>query len=655
MKSFEKYLKFILLIIIIWSANTFAQINNSELLELSIEELLNVEVISSNKTVEKIIETPAFVNVISEEEIEMLDFTDLQNVLEYITGISSVNGEGNVFNTTTIRGNTLVNYNTNTLLLVDGIPIYSPYSGSFELSAIPLSSIKRIEIVKGSNSVLYGTNAVNATINIVTKDTPNYRENKSQSKILLGSNNTIYGNGTYLGRTDDFEYASFVDYYTTEGELLTIKDEKGNVLDFAQNKKSISFIGKVKYRDLFQFHFQTFNRNIPNFRTRGFQYIETSDESVNFIPHRNDEFGLIIDGKINYSFSSSQSIHFRSEYFDWKLNRDNLYGTWNYSSKLFSNDLEYKFKLNSISSNILGASFNVLNARRFKSEINDYDVGKDNEPTFDFALFLNGSVKIYDKFNLFYGGRYYSSKYKDVVLSDFSKRIALTYGFSKSLFMKINYGESFRVPTYFEKEVNSLKMVGNPTLQPEKSKSIDLIFSHIFNKTKLDFDFFFTEIKDKITRIVYLPDSTKKINQNIGTVEFIGLEVDSKFYFGNNIWGFAGFSYTIGRDEKTEIALPFTYNTMVNLGIEVKLLPALRLTNSLKYLDNWGAASEYFVLNSGLKIIPWNKSKMKIIVKVDNIFNTKIDLPEIARNNEEVPTIPKTYEREIFVGVSYDL
>jgi outer membrane cobalamin receptor len=193
-------------------------------MSLSIEELLNVEIVTSNKKVEKIVETPAFVNVISEEEIEMLDFTNLQDVLEYVTGISSVNGEGNIFNTTTIRGNTLVNYNTNTLLLVDGIPIYSPYGGSFELSAIPLSAIKRIEIVKGSNSVLYGTNAVNATINIVTKVTSNSNNGKYKSKFLYGSNNSIYGNGSLVDKYDDFEYAGFADYYSTEGELLTIKD-----------------------------------------------------------------------------------------------------------------------------------------------------------------------------------------------------------------------------------------------------------------------------------------------------------------------------------------------------------------------------------------------------------------------------------------------
>lgn len=54
-------------------------------------------------------------------------------------------------------------------LLIDGIPISSPYDGQLDLAGLPVESIDRIEVVKGASSVLYGSNAMGGVINIITK------------------------------------------------------------------------------------------------------------------------------------------------------------------------------------------------------------------------------------------------------------------------------------------------------------------------------------------------------------------------------------------------------------------------------------------------------------------------------------------------------
>lgn len=56
-----------------------------------------------------------------------------------------------------------------TALLVDGIPISSPYDGQLDLNSLPVESIDRIEVVKGASSVLYGANAMGGVVNIITK------------------------------------------------------------------------------------------------------------------------------------------------------------------------------------------------------------------------------------------------------------------------------------------------------------------------------------------------------------------------------------------------------------------------------------------------------------------------------------------------------
>ena len=197
------------------------------------------------------------VQVITSSEIDWLGFNSLEEVLEYAVGLSSINGEGNTFTTTTVRGNTLVNYQTNVLLLIDGVPIYSPYHGSFDFAAIPLSSIRQIEIVKGSNSVLYGTNAVSAVIDIRTKD-----KDTSSIKVRLGRYNTMHTEAAFYRKIDDVTASVFVDSTSTDGEPLTYHDEGGLTLDLPKSSKTHAVIATLGYKGVYG-RVQQFARTHP--------------------------------------------------------------------------------------------------------------------------------------------------------------------------------------------------------------------------------------------------------------------------------------------------------------------------------------------------------------------------------------------------------
>lgn len=130
-----------LVLLSIFSTFVYADLSTQELLDMSLDELLNVKISSASKKNETLLQSSSAIEIISKEELEILKCNRLSECLEFATGISSVNGEGNIFSTSTIRGDTLVNYNTNTLLLVDGIPILNAYHGSFNLDMMPLSSV----------------------------------------------------------------------------------------------------------------------------------------------------------------------------------------------------------------------------------------------------------------------------------------------------------------------------------------------------------------------------------------------------------------------------------------------------------------------------------------------------------------------------------
>ncbi len=621
--------------------------------QMSIEELCNVEVISSSKRAQSQLESPAVIQVLTSEDIAMLDFNTLEECLEYVTGLSSINGEGNIFTTTTIRGNTLVNYNTNTLLLFDSIPIYSPYHGSFDFSFIPLAAIDRVEIVKGANSVLYGSNAINAVINVISKraaaaDKPV----QLQAATRYGSYRTSHSQGSLLTRKSDLEIDLFGDFNDSDGEHLQIKDEAGHQLKYRKDLRTHSLVARISCKDL-TLHLQDYRRQLDNYRTRDFSFAQANDEKARL-------FNL----DLNHIFNEKYSLHLRAGYYDWKLTKrfspefaaPQPDYDWDYEGDLWSGEIEFSFSPVPGWQNIVGTGASRAKARRYKDDVGDYDVGKDDEPVYDGALYLNGSYRFIPELELVYGGRYYYSSYHcdstddDITDHNFSTRFGLVYQVRDDVYLKLLYGESFRIPTFFEKQVASKTVIGNPWLNPEKSVSYDLVLSSLFSWGRLDLDFYQMKIKDKITRV---PVADGKLqNRNVGTYKFRGVELNSRFHYGN-FQGFAGYAYCYGEDDETGDELDFTYNHMASLAGSYRVNEKLELRLSSKYLSDWGAAEDYIVVNSGFSYRPRPGSGWELSAKVDNLFGTNIELPEIARQNEAVKTIPKTSEPYYYVGVSY--
>ena len=632
-----------------------AEINVKEvnkLFELSLDELMNISVISASKKNESILKSPSAIEIFTKDELELLKCNKLSQCLEFATGMSSVNGEGNIFATTTIRGNTLVNYNTNTLLLVDGIPILNPYHGSFNLDSIPLSSVAQIEIVKGAASVLYGSNAINGVINIITisdKDTGMIRTRYGTNNTLLASTALSYE------LSKNFSMQLFVEHLQSDGETLSIKDEliPQNTREFSQESKNTSLITKVKYKELW-FYTQLFQRTLPNYKTRGFTngaYDAKEDNTEN-------EYLLGLGYK--QEINNDIFVKFQTIYHNWTLTKDRLENTsqWDYDSDSFYNELEAHFFTNNDSSNILGVSYELANASRYKSDENTYDVGMNNQATHNFSIYDNGNYMINETLNLLYGARYFYSKYYDVTQAkninndNLSGRTGLIYNPIKNIAIKALYSQAYRVPTYFEKEVDSKKVKGNTNLIPEVSNSYDLILAHELESFNYSLGLFYTQIDNKISRTNLT--STVKKYQNYGDLVYYGFEANTKFRFDSTFWGFANYTYTKPNEKNDDYITQFTYNHMLNLALSKLLFEEYLVNTNLKYLDDWGEASSYTLLNLSVDYKPNYMKNISFELIAKNILNEKIDLPEIARDNEKVTTIPSIYESRIYLGLKYD-
>lgn len=145
-----------------------AQTTKPDQLDLSLEELMNLVVTSVSKKAQTLAETAAAAYVIKAEDIRRSGATNIPEALRLAPGVQ-VAAIGHNRWSVSIRGFNS-RFSNKLLVLVDGRAIYSPvFSGVFwEHNDIPLDNIERIEVIRGPGGSLWGANAVNGIINIIT-------------------------------------------------------------------------------------------------------------------------------------------------------------------------------------------------------------------------------------------------------------------------------------------------------------------------------------------------------------------------------------------------------------------------------------------------------------------------------------------------------
>lgn len=143
--------------------------STSDFTTYSLEELMNMELTTAAKKPQPAYESASAVFVINQEDIRRSGAVTLPEVLRIAPGIQVLRAGPGTFAVTS-RG-FLGKYANKLLVLIDGRSIYSPtYSGVFwSYNDIMLENIERIEVIRGPGATLWGANAVNGVINIITK------------------------------------------------------------------------------------------------------------------------------------------------------------------------------------------------------------------------------------------------------------------------------------------------------------------------------------------------------------------------------------------------------------------------------------------------------------------------------------------------------
>jgi outer membrane receptor for ferrienterochelin and colicins len=188
--------------------------------EKTLEQLLNISVTSVSKKEEQLSKTPATVIVITAEDIKRRGYSDLTQIFYDLPGFDVSQGNGNDFITIFQRGYRSQNIDR-LLMMVDGVEENDMWRGNIWLSRqYPLSNIKRIEIIYGAASTMYGANAFAGVINIITKDANEIAKGKNKiglaGQVYYGSWNTACVDLTLAGKQNKFFWQVGGRYFTSK-------------------------------------------------------------------------------------------------------------------------------------------------------------------------------------------------------------------------------------------------------------------------------------------------------------------------------------------------------------------------------------------------------------------------------------------------------
>ena len=187
------------------------------MLEMSLEELLNVEITTAGKTEEKVSDIPASVVIITRADIERYGYMSLEEILENVPGLYAIDDMSDAGTAFGVRG-FWTGYPRNIIFMVNGVSQANGFNSAYTIEDfnIPIEAIDRVEVVRGPMSVIYGSGAFFGAINIITNQVSG-EEAVSIISASAGSQDTRKIAVRVAGHEGDLNYVFTGGYYDTYG------------------------------------------------------------------------------------------------------------------------------------------------------------------------------------------------------------------------------------------------------------------------------------------------------------------------------------------------------------------------------------------------------------------------------------------------------
>ncbi len=634
------------------SASGHTNTAQGDLSELSLEELLGIEVVyAASKYEQGVADAPASVTVVTADDIQKAGYRTLAEILEGVRGFYTTYDRN--YHYVGVRGFSRPgDYNSRLLLMVNGHRLNDNVSGSASIGTefpLDVDLIERVEIVRGPSSSLYGTSAFLAVANVVTQD--GGQLDGLSAAVRLGSFNSREAQLTYGNRLENgVEVLVSGTVSEIDGQDLFFKefdDPETNqgVARGGDYEQFESFFALLSYKDLtLQAAAVSSEKGFP---TASYETVfndprnHTVDENAHLdllYEHAfANQMGLMArvfadryeyDGDYVYDYSEEED---EEPYIvvnkDWS--RGDWWGAELQLSKLFSEDHRA----------ILGLDFRD-NIRQDQGNFDEEIFLDDRRSSQNWGIFLQDEVALSRKLRLNVGVRH---DHYDTFGGTTNPRAALLLSPRQSSTVKLLYGTAFRAPNAYELYYHDDGFSQKPSLnlQPEEIRTYELVWEQeIGQRTRAAVSLFDYEISNLIS-LVNDPEDELLVFLNVDEAAAEGFEIELQGRWKRRLTTLLSYTHQDAKDTRTHERLTNSPRHLAKLQARAPLVESTLFANlELNYTGDRlavsGRRAEDFILaNFTLSGRYWDE-RLEISAGVYNLLDEEYAHPASEEHEQDV-------------------
>ena len=659
----------------------------SEFTDVSLEELMDVQVTSITKMPMSLNKSPVTAYVISQDEINRKGYRFLTDILKNIPDFHVANLGATEKATTEIyiRG---VFANDKITVLVDGIKIKAPTGEPTTFfSSMPLIDVKQVEISLGSASSVYGADAMLGTINLVTKNGEDL--NGFKIKTTGGSQDTAevqVAAGKKIN--DDINVSLTGSFHRSASENLkqNYPEIYGNLnkTDLSEQNHNIHF--KVNYKDLTISYYRLQNKNNNSISYNPAAPISYDYSGKAIWDVTNQVANATYNLDINPFWQAKSSLSYEST----ELSDDSSYRAWGASAPVswFGDAMRFSETVAYLHGNVNwlnGLELSFMNSQP-KNQYTDlsipkYDVNYQNYAVFSQlhydltdTLALNGSVRM-DA----------DSRYSPTV----NPRLGFSWQAMKEFRFFGAWGTSYIAPSPYliyetwNKPTDFIFHRPNLNLQPEQLETYELgLNADLFKDNAFKLSGFYTDGKDIVRVVNNVFTGKPNSNDNLATSKSYGFQIGDSQNFNYGINADVNYVFTKGKQNSENLSQMVALTNVPEHSIKSNLMYSLDKF-TFRFTGRWFDKVETHESNliykgtpmHGAAIfdsnvhysLPLDAAEFSVDLGANNIFDTKyytvgvndnfavIRLPDGSGSlSGGLPRLPQETRRLYFtIGLSY--
>jgi outer membrane receptor for ferrienterochelin and colicin len=608
----------------------------TDLTELSLEELMSVEVVvAASRHEQDPLKAPSSVSVITAEDIRRHGYRTLAEVLGSVRGFYTSYDRN--YEYIGVRGFLRPgDYGSRVLILVDGCRVNDPVYNQGAIGAefpVDMSLVKRVEVVHGPGSSLYGANALLAVVNIVTKTGEDVSGAELSGQVASGG---AAGGTLTWGRGG--EGRSFLvsgSTYDSDGEVLHFDEYDGPASNSGYAGNDYERYGRAFARAAyggltFEAAYSSRTKGIPT-GAWGMVFDDERNRSVDeqlFVDltwERGVPDTLAVMARAHHGLYTYKGDYVFPDGDGTLVNRDKAVGEWYGGELLLTRRLGGRHLVSA------GGEYQD-NIRQDQENFDAAATYLDSEESSQvWGLYVQDEAALTDLLSVYAGLRY---DHYETFGGDWNPRLAAVFSPTDATAVKLLYGGAFRAPSPFELYYHDGGMTqkSSPGLGPESLTSYEAVLEHRLGPAlEMSASVFYMELDDLIT-LTTDPTDSLLVFRNTDRVESRGVEVKLERRAARGWSGRVSYSYQDARDLSTDDRLTGSPQHLAKLSATAPLAGE-RLLSALEvqYVGDrptvrGGSADAYVVVNADL-LAGGAGDSWTLSAGIDNVFDTKYSDP----------------------------